>query len=92
MTTNDSPSDVVDHQCTGSAPVVATRDCAESFLPGRVPDLQFDLLPRHLNDPKQIWTATCLLVVCVSQQHARGALLGMLTSVALLMNDFIDGS
>lgn len=37
------PGDVIDQQRSRRSAVVGARDGAEGLLPGRVPDLQFDL-------------------------------------------------
>lgn len=49
MVVGRAARDVEDHERTGRAPVVRTSHCSESLLTGRVPDLQFDLLARHLD-------------------------------------------
>lgn len=41
--------DVIDHEGACRTSVVAARDRTESLLSRRVPDLQFDLLARHLD-------------------------------------------
>jgi len=43
------PGDVIDHERSSSTTVVTASDGAETFLAGRVPDLQFDLLSSNLN-------------------------------------------
>mmetsp|Transcript_33767 Transcript_33767/g.78428 ORF Transcript_33767/g.78428 Transcript_33767/m.78428 type:complete len:216 (+) Transcript_33767:146-793(+) len=44
-----SPRDVVDQKRSSSPPVVASDDGAEAILAGRVPTLQLDLLPLHID-------------------------------------------
>ena len=44
------PCDVVHHEGPGCSPVVAPSHSSEALLPGRVPDLKFDLLSGDFYD------------------------------------------